>query len=321
VVVVGDVILDEYLFGRTERLSREAPIPVLEHERTETIPGGAANLSANVSALGGKVTQIGVVGSDPNGVKLKQLLLARGIDPTGIVIDADRPTTTKTRILAAMGLRFPQQLARIDKIDRAPISEAVERAVCEQITKRAQEDTGAFVASDYLTGLLTPRVVGTIRDVCAARGILATADAQGNLSHYAGFDMVKCNADEAMRYVGRKLTTSDDYAHSGREMVAALKLRGGMLITRGSEGITIVQASGQKSDAVVHVPAPHIEDVYDTVGAGDTVLAVMTLALLAGASYEQAAQLSNIAAGIVIRKVGNYTPTSDELRAALDNTL
>ena len=145
------------------------------------------------------------------------------------------------------------------------------------------------------------------------RHILLTADAQGDLEKYAGFDLVKCNADEAARYAGRTLKTDDDFALVGRIMVTRLNLWGGMLITRGPDGITLIQVANE----AIHIRSPHIEDVYDTVGAGDTVLAVVTLALAAGAAYPSAAALANLAAGIVVRKVGNYAPSLDELRAAL----
>ncbi len=315
ILVVGDVILDEYLTGRTDRLSREAPIPVLEFERREFIPGGAANPAANIAALGSTAVQVGVIGDDPNAAALREMLQARRIDPAGLVIDPGRPTTTKTRIMAQMGLRFPQQVARIDHIDRRPISGTTEQAVIACLGTLAQ-NVSAVMVSDYLNGLLTASVVQAIRALGREHSLLLTVDAQGDLHKYTGFDLVKCNADEALRY--RPLRSphpwaDDDFASAGRLMIRKLKLRGGMLITRGPDGVTLVQADGQ----VAHLRAPHIEDVYDTVGAGDTVLAVMTLALAAGASYVDAAALANLAAGIVVRKVGNYAPSPDELRAAV----
>jgi rfaE bifunctional protein kinase chain/domain len=312
VLVVGDVLLDEYLIGRAGRLSREAPIPVLEFERREAIPGGAANPAANAAALGSKPVQIGVVGDDTSGAALRELLAGRGIDPAGLVTDPGRQTTTKTRILAHMGLRFPQQLARIDRIDRRPISAELSATVIDRV-RALIADAEAVMLSDYLAGLLTAPVVAAIREACAARGLLATADAQGELEKYAGFDLVKCNAEEARRFAGRTLDSDADFGRAGRAMAASLDLRRGMLITRGADGITF---AGRDGDAL-HVPAPRVADVYDTVGAGDTVLAVVTLALAAGGSHSEAAALANLAAGIVIRHVGNYAPTLSELRAAV----
>ncbi len=312
VLIIGDVILDEYLYGRTDRLSREAPIPVLEFTRRELIPGGAANPAANVARLGSHPTQVGVVGKDEPGERLAHALTERGIDAAGLVTDVTRPTTTKTRIMAQMGLHFPQQVARLDRIDRRPIDGVIEKKAIEQI-RRLVPGMGALIASDYLTGLLTEAVVTAIREGGRGHNALLTADAQGELSKYGGFDLVKCNADEAAIYVHHPLRTDADFAEAGQAIVAALGLRGGMLITRGNEGLTLVEAGGQ----VTHLRAPHVEDVYDTVGAGDTALAVVTLALLAGANYPEAAALANFAAGLVVRKVGNYAPTRDELRWAI----
>jgi rfaE bifunctional protein kinase chain/domain len=312
VLVIGDVILDEYLIGRTNRLSREAPVPVLEFERREIIPGGASNPAANVVRLGSAAIQVGVIGGDSNGAVLSELLRARGIDPGGLVADGERQTTTKTRILAQMGLRYPQQVARIDRVDRRPVVGLVEHEIVKQVRSLAATVNAAMI-SDYLNGLLTAEIVTAIRNICQDRGLLATVDAQGDLSKYAGFDVVKCNADEAARYVGRDLVSDDDFALAGVSMAASLRLRGAMLITRGPEGVTVAR----RDNPVAHLPAPKVEDVYDTVGAGDTVLAVVTLALIAGASHADAAALANLAAGIVVRKVGNYAPTPDDLRAVV----
>ena len=306
VVVVGDVILDEYIFGKASRLSREAPIPVLEFERREYIPGGAANPAANIAALGSTAIQVGVMGQDGEADRLCEALKMRGIDPAGLVSDPSRSTTVKTRILAQMGLRFPQQMARIDHIDRHPVAGEVEQAVIARI-ESVGRSVDTIMVSDYLTGLLTPAVVDAVRH--AGQETLITADAQGELDKYAGFDVVKCNADEAARYFEHPLQSNADFAAAGRAMVERLRVRGGMLITRGPEGVTLAQRTGQ----IDHIPAAHIEDVYDTVGAGDTALAVVTLALAAGAAYPEAARLATLAAGIVVRKVGNYAPSPAEL--------
>jgi rfaE bifunctional protein kinase chain/domain len=311
-LVIGDVILDEYIYGRAERLSREAPIPVLEYTHRELIPGGAANPSANIANLGGQVLQIGVIGSDHFGEQLRHALQQRHIDPAGLVIDPARPTTTKTRIMAQMGLRFPQQMARIDQIERQPINGAIEQNVITMI-QRSSSNQHALIASDYMTGLLTPNVVDAIREAGRTVGALLTADAQGQLDKYAGFDLVKCNADEAARYVRHDLPNDAAFAAAGADIVARLGLRGGMLITRGSDGLTLVEANG----TVTHIRAPHIEDVFDTVGAGDTALAVVTLARISGATLPEAAALANIAAGFVVRKVGNYAPSPEELIGAI----
>ncbi len=313
VLVVGDVILDEYLYGRAERMSREAPVPVLEFTSRDLIPGGAANPAANVARLDSSPTQIGVVGTDNFAGMLRSALQQRGIDPSGLISDPDRPTTTKTRVMAQMGLRFPQQVARLDHIDRRPISADVEAQITQQIA-RCTPGMHALIVSDYLSGLLTDQVVAAALASGRAHNVLLTADAQGQLGKYGGFDLVKCNAEEASAYLRRPLDRDDAFAAAGLEIVRTLGLRGAMVITRGSDGLTLAEANS----IVTHIRAPHIEDVFDTVGAGDTTLAVLTLALTAGAGYPEAAALANFAAGLVVRKVGNYAPTADELRWAIE---
>jgi rfaE bifunctional protein kinase chain/domain len=211
-----------------------------------------------------------------------------------------------------MGLRFPQQVARIDRIDRRPVTGDTEAHICAAISTLAA-NADVVIASDYLTGLLTPRIVDAVRAVARTRNLRMVADAQGELHKYADFDMVKCNADEASRYVSQPLRSSRDFENAGAQIAEALAVRLGVLITRGPDGITLIRRDEQP----LHIPAPHIEDVYDTVGAGDTVVAIIALALAAGISAPHGAMLANVGAGIVIRKVGNYAPSPDELRAAI----
>lgn len=315
VLVIGDVILDEYLIGRATRLSREAPVPVLEFEARQLIPGGAANPAANVVALGSSATQIGVIGSDTEATALRQVLQALGIDISALVVDGGRPTTVKTRVMAHMGLRFPQQVARLDRLAREPISETTERQVRGLIQERIK-DTSAVLISDYHNGLVTPALVDTIRTLVADLDSppLLAADAQGQLDKYVGFGVVKCNAEEAQAFLRRELTSDEDYAAAALELCQSLRLSRCMVITRGARGAALATSDGN----VAHCPAPKITDVYDTVGAGDTAVAVLTLAISAGASPEDATMLANYASGLVVRRVGNYAPTADELRQSLE---
>ncbi len=315
VLVIGDVILDEYLIGKATRLSREAPVPILEFEARRLIAGGAANPAANVVALGGTAAIIGLIGADAEAVMLRQVLSAKGIDISGLIEDGARPTTVKTRIMATMGLRSPQQVARLDKLSRAPMSKHVEYAVEHAVDQRVRG--GAFQAvlfSDYHGGLITPPLVSAARQAAGESAILLTADAQGDLVKYGEFAIVKCNADDARTYLRRDLHTHDEFGAAAVELCRALKLTDGMVITRGADGATI----GTPDGTAVHCPTPEISDVYDTVGAGDTSIAVMTMAAAAGASLENAVRLANIVSGIVVRHVGNYTPTPDEVARELD---
>lgn len=309
VLVVGDVILDEYLIGRPTRMSREAPVPVLEYVERQYIPGGAANPAANIVALGGEAHQIGLIGRDAAAQHLRQALDARGIHTDGLLTCEDRPTTVKTRIMAQMGLRFPQQVARVDVVNRQPLSPAAENELLQGLEATLAR-VDAVLLSDYHGGLLTSTLVNALRERAKAHRL--TADTQGMLDKYAGFDLVKCNADDAAAYLGRTLNDDAAFAQAVRDLREGLRLRGAMVITRGSAGATLADAEG-----VAHCPAPAVSDVYDTVGAGDTAIAVMTLALSAGADAETAVRLANAVSGIVVRHVGNYTPSPDEVRAAL----
>ena len=313
VIVLGDVILDEYLIGRATRLSREAPVPVLEFEERRLIPGGAANPAANIVALGSDAIQIGVVGDDPEAEALRHVLERHHIDPRSLVVDDGRPTTVKTRIMAHMGLRFPQQVARLDKLSREPINPPIEHTISGLLTDLAS-GSSALLVSDYHVGLLTPALVDTAREVAAKTGMTLTADAQGELDKYAEFTVVKCNADDARDAMRRDLVSDDDFAAAARELCQTLRLSGGMVITRGADGATVATADGIST----RCPAPATSEVYDTVGAGDTAIAVITLAYAAGASLVDAAILANYASGLVVRRVGNYAPTSDELAQAVE---
>lgn len=304
VVVVGDVILDEYLIGRAVRLSREAPVPVLEFEQRQTIPGGAANPAVNTAALGAATTQIGLVGADAEGEALAAALRGLGVAPR-LIVDDGRGTTVKTRVLAHMGLRFPQQVARLDRLSRAPLGEACSEAVSAAL---AEAGRGADIVlfSDYQLGLITPALAAL------PFSGLRVADSQGSFEKYAGFDAVKCNADEASAYLGARLEGDAAFAGAAQALFARLKLRCCMVITRGADGATVASAEG-----AAHCPAPATSEVYDTVGAGDTAVAVLALALAAGALPVDAVRMANAASGLVVRRVGNYAPGADELRAAL----
>ena len=311
VLVIGDVLLDEYVSGRPARMSREAPVPVLEFESRRLIPGGAANPAVTIARLGSQAILAGVTGADAAGQQLRALLGAQGIDCAALVSEAARATTVKQRIMARMGLRYPQQLARIDTISRAPLAAASERQLRAHLQQHCRT-VDAVLVSDYRVGLLTPALVAALR--CAGAPLLA-ADAQGELDKYHDFGLVKCNAEDAGNWLGRTLATDADFAAAARELCATLRLTGAMVITRGPQGATLAAADG----ALQHCPAPVVSDVYDVTGAGDTAIAVMTLAAAAGAPWPTAVALANSASGLVVRRVGNYAPAAEELRAALES--
>jgi rfaE bifunctional protein kinase chain/domain len=313
IVVVGDVFLDEYVVGRATRLSREAPIPVLEFKRRFYLPGGAANPSSNIVALGGVARQVGVVGDDEAGQQLLQKLREAGIDATGVVPDPSRPTTTKTRIVAQGSLRFPQQLARIDRLDRRPVGEDVEGAIIAHLETLVPL-AHAVLVSDYRTGVVSEAIVASVLDMARRHDKLATVDSQGNLHKFHAFDLVKCNHAEAQAVTGRTLFAEDDFQRAGETLLEELGAQV-VVITRGPEGMSLLGATQEYA----HLPAANRSEVFDVTGAGDTVIAVLTLALAAGIDLLAAAHLANYAAGLVVRKLGNATANPEELAWAIEN--
>lgn len=317
ILVIGDLFLDEYLIGRASRLSREAPIPVLEFEEHRRLPGGGANPAVNIVALGGTVTQVGVVGDDEAGRALTARLKGAGIGVEGVVVDPDRPTTTKTRVVARGTLRFPQQLARIDRVDRRPMSTRTARQVIGRIQDLAPQ-VDAILVSDYRSGLVTPAVVEAVRQARMG-GRLICVDSQGRLGQFIGFDLMKCNHHEAQDYILQRtgeaspLATEREFEKVTAQLRRDLRVET-LLVTRSAEGLSVRGEFGY-----VHLPAANRSEVFDVTGAGDTVVAVATLAVVAGQDPLVAAALANYAAGLVVRKLGVVAPTPEELVWAVEN--
>ena len=311
-LVVGDVILDEYIVGRAVRMSREAPVPALELESKRYIAGGSANPSANIVKLGSQAIQVGVTGADEAGQRLVRILQAQGIDSAGVIACHDRPTTVKTRILAQMGLRFPQQVTRIDTVARQAIDAITEAQIIDFVTARISS-VEAVLLSHYHGGLLTPSLVQKIRELCQQFQVLLTADAQGHFDQFKGIDVIKCNAADAQGYLGYALESDEDFSRAALRLHRRLNIQRAAIITRGHKGATLA-ANG----AAHHCPAPAVSDVFDTVGAGDTAIALITLALAAQVPTLDAVMLANYASGIVVRHLGNYAPSPAELLESID---
>lgn len=316
ILVIGDVILDEYVIGQATRMSREAPIPVLEFESRQFIAGGSANPSANIIGMGSRAIQVGVIGDDDAGKQLKHVLEAKAIDTAGLITCPDRPTTVKTRIMAQMGLRFPQQVARIDTVSRQPITPEIEARIITFVSQQIPQ-INALLLSHYHGGLLTESLVQQIIDLCRNHEVLITADVQGNFDKFDGVDVIKCNANDAASYLGTAIASDADFNEAASRLYHQLNLKQTMVITRGSNGATIAT-----TDNTHHCPSPDVSDVFDTVGAGDTSIALITLALAKNIPPQQAVMLANYASGIVVRHVGNYAPSPAELaRSITDDTL
>lgn len=314
ILVVGDLCLDEYLIGTATRLSREAPVPVLEWRERRVFPGAAANPAHNVVALGSQVVTTGVIGADAAGETLLTELQRLSIGTDGVVVDAARPTTTKTRVVAQGAQRFPQHLARIDRLDQRPYDDVLIRQLCRHIDRLAAT-VDAILVSDYRGGVVNRDVVAAIQDAARVHGLLTAVDSQGELDKFKGFGLVRCNALEAAAQVGWPLTTDADTERALVRLQKELAVRR-LVVTRGAEGVSILAQGG----VAQHLAAFNREEVYDVTGAGDTVSAVLVLALCAGIDLRTAAHLAMAAAGLVVRRLGNAVVTPAELVDALAGT-
>ena len=313
VVVIGDLCLDEYVMGVATRLSREAPVPVVELRQRLSMPGGAANPASNIVALGSRAVVIGVIGADAAGDALTGHLRSRGIETAGIVTDSQRPTTTKTRVVAQGSLRFPQHLARVDHVDRRPLAPELTQRLTAAI-ERLLACADAVLISDYRTGVITPELIASVQAAAAQHGVLTTVDSQGDLGQFRGFDLVRCNAAEAQAQVGFTLADDHDFERALARLQKELSAQR-LVVTRGGDGVSLL-AWG---DAPRHLPAWNREEVFDVTGAGDTVIAVLTLALAGGCDLRTAGRLAMTAAGLVVRRLGNAVVSPAELAEALAN--
>ncbi len=307
VMVLGDLIADEFLNGEVTRISREAPVLILRHRATDVVPGGAANAAANMASLGGRVEVVGVFGQDVSGETLAESMLERGIDTSGVVIDPDRPTTTKTRISASSQQSVNQQIVRVDRESHEPLSPELEDAVIAVLEERIPQ-IDALLISDYGNGVLTPRVVSAALDLVRRHGKLVTVDAQGDLSVFKGVAALTPNQPEAEGVVGFPIVDQDSLKRAGQRLLEMTEAQA-VLITRGGNGIAVFEANGE----ITQIPAFNRTEVFDVTGAGDTVVGTLTLALAGGASYVEATILANLAASIVVRRFGTSTTTVEEM--------
>lgn len=309
VLVIGDLTLDEFLTGEVERLSREAPVLILRHEETKQIPGGGANAVYNLAKLGSKVKVAGLIGDDIQGQALCDIFTSAGINIEGICVEGDRPTVTKTRIAGHARQSVTQQIVRVDrKSDELP-TVALQNQLAEYIESQ-QSKVQAIVCSDYGDGVFTSPVIKS-----ALQHSLIIVDTQKDLSRYRGATLFTPNLPEAEQAVGYAIKNEQDLLKAGEDLLKLTQATH-ILITRGEEGMSLFE---NKNDAikVEHIPAFNRTDVFDVTGAGDTVVAALTLALCAGATPWEAAVLGNLAASIVVRVFGTATTNITEIKDAL----
>jgi D-glycero-beta-D-manno-heptose-7-phosphate kinase len=311
VLVIGDLILDKYTVGKPTRISREAPIAVLEFSREYAMPGGGTSPACTVASLGGRAYLAGVIGDDESGRELKAELVGYGVHADGLVVDRSRPTITKKRIVAQVTPSMLQQVARIDHMDRTPINGGVEQALIAAI-EGILPQCDAVLVSNYKSGTLTPAVVRRTRELARDAGKILAVDSQGDLDLFHGFGIVKCNQPEAEEALRRPLQSEADFQSGLATILNELDAQA-MIVTRSAEGVSVMTRGGD----YCHIPVTNSSEVFDVTGAGDTVIALVTLAMATGADIFDAARLANYGAGIVVRKWGNAVLQPDELRAAL----
>jgi rfaE bifunctional protein kinase chain/domain len=308
IMVIGDLMVDEYIWGSVSRISPEAPVPVVSVTSESLRLGGAGNVINNIYTLGGRILLGGVVGNDEMGRKVLQDLQKMGADARGVAIEADWVTTVKTRIIA-----HHQQVVRYDReLVRGIRPEALKKILT--VLEERIHELDAVLISDYGKGVVCPELVEPVRSLTLRAGKILTVDPKvKNLPLFQKVTVITPNHHEAVQATGRWIQTEEDLVSVGRQLLGQLQARS-VLITRGEKGMTLLQDNGD----ITHIPTM-AKEVFDVTGAGDTVISVLTMALAAGADVKQAAVLSNYAAGIVVGEVGTATLKSSELEDAVRN--
>ncbi len=302
ILIAGDVMLDEYVWGEVKRISQEAPVPVVEAQTRTYAPGGASNVAINVVSLSGQALLGGVVGEDESAGQLKRLLAEANVDVSGLLPDPARPTTTKTRIIA-----HSQQVVRVDSERRAPLSDALQARLLAWMAARLA-GAGACVVSDYSKGVFTPDFTQNFIAQAKQAGRPVIVDPKGtDYQKYRGATIIKPNIHELALAVGREANDEAALYAAARRLLEIVE-GSALLVTRGSEGMLLFQ---QNADCIKIPPIPR--NVYDSTGAGDTVVSALALALGSGADLETAARLANHAASIVVGKLGTASVTREEL--------
>ncbi len=306
IAVLGDLMLDRYLWGRVERISPEAPVPVVEVERETFTLGGAGNVAANLAALGARPVLLGALGQDAAGEQLLRDFGARGVDAAHVVRDATRPTTLKTRLMAQS-----QQVVRFDHESRAPLAgEALERLLAGAAA--ALPGCDGLIVSDYGKGVVMPATLEAALPIARARGFEVSVDPkESHIDSYRGVSLLTPNQHEAGWVQGVRVRDEASLLEVGWGLQKRLDARA-VLVTRGAEGMSLFERGGRYT----HLPTV-AREVYDVTGAGDTVVSVAALALAAGAEFPEACALANHAAGVVIREVGTASCSPEQLLASL----
>ena len=312
-LVVGDSIADKFLYGSIARVSREAPVFILRHESTETLPGGAANCALNLAALGARVSVISIAGNDDAGNALRDKLRAAGVNVDGLVLSDKVQTTTKVRILAGHAHATRQQVIRVDYEDN-PLNDPVLRETLNSSLRASLAAADAAIISDYNYGLVDQRAIELVREAQRAKDIPVLVDSRFRLSEFAGFTAATPNEDEVEHLLGAAIGSNQQLESAASRLRRELEYQA-LLVTRGSRGMLLLAGD----ELPLYIPAVGAKQAVDGTGAGDTVIATFALALASGSSFVEAAHLANHAGGLVVMKLGTASVTTAELEHSIND--
>ena len=308
ILVVGDIMLDRFIWGHVSRISPEAPVPVVEVERETAMLGGATNVANNLVSLGGNVMMCGVVGDDPTGKEVISRLNELNVDTTGIAIELDRPTSVKTRIIA-----HDQQVVRYDRENKILLKTKTTKSILDFIHEK-KGDLTALIVSDYGKGVISRQLMDDLKSITSEYNFPVTVDPNvKNFPLYKDVTVITPNHNQAGEIAGLEIINDKDLKKVGRKLLNNKKCKA-LLITRGKDGMTLFEEEGR----VTHIKSV-AREVYDVTGAGDTVIATLTLGIAAGLDMKSAAYLSNLAAGIVVGEVGTSTAKINNLKELIAN--
>lgn len=316
ILVIGDLALDEMVYGDTERISREAPVLILQHTYTKFILGGASNAAHNVSTINkGKVSVVGIIGEDYHANDLKQAFCDAGINCSSLITDSERKTITKTRISGSCSHSITQQIVRIDRQTNSPISKKTEELIIKEIEKLVP-DFDAIILSDYHIGTLSDNIINATVEIAQKHSKKVVVDAQRELNRYKGVYSMTPNLPDAQKHAGFYFKNKYDFIKAANMFIEQTGSEN-ILITCGAEGMVLVE----KNNQYTHIPVFNKAEVFDVTGAGDTVTAIYTIALAIGAEPVYAAIIGNIAAGLVVKQFGCATTTIKEILDAVPSQI
>ncbi|HSA06976.1 MAG TPA: PfkB family carbohydrate kinase [Candidatus Gastranaerophilales bacterium] len=314
ILVIGDFALDEMIYGTSHRISREAPVLILQHTRTDNLLGAASNAANNISKLnGGKVSALGIVGSDYHGGILKNALEQANIDVSHVLTDQNRATTTKTRISGASAQSVVQQIVRIDRETRSELSSEIEQKIIDKIHALTSDYDGILL-SDYGIGIMTQNIIDNAINSAKKYDKVIVVDSQDDLSRFKGVDIITPNQPDAEKTLGYIIKDRQTLLKAGQDLLD-MTLADKILLTRGGDGMMLFEKNGN----ITEIPAFNKTEVFDVTGAGDTVAAAVTLGLCAGANATEASVIGNLSASLVIRKFGAATTSQEELIENLED--